>query len=70
MAPVLGRAGLEHLKVRIIDLSNRPVPRPADKDRVKIGWGSGGPIYADEMEENSLGRFVLAWVISSPVFCG
>ena len=53
MAPVLGRAGLEHLKVRVIDLSNRPVPRPADKDRVKIGWGSGGPIYADEMEESS-----------------
>ena len=53
MAPVLGVPGLDHLKVRIIDLSNRPVPRPADKDRVKVGWGSGGPLYADEIEERS-----------------
>ena len=53
LSPVLGRDGLEHLKVRINDLSNRPVPRPADKDRVQIGWGSGGPLYADEMAESS-----------------
>mgnify|MGYP001809666593 CR=1 FL=1 len=53
MAPVLGVPGLDHLKARIVELSNRPVPRPADKDRVKIGWGSGGAIYADEIEERS-----------------
>jgi hypothetical protein len=53
LAPALGQAGLEHLKQRIIDLSNRPVTKPAEKDRVKIGWSSSGPIYADEMAERS-----------------
>jgi hypothetical protein len=47
LAPALGRAGLEHLKHRMIDLSNRPVKTPAEKDRVK------GSIYADEMAERS-----------------
>ena len=53
LAPALGEQGLEHLKQRMIDLSNRPVEKPADKDRVKIGWSSSGPIYADEMAERS-----------------
>jgi len=53
LAPVLGQKGLEHLKQRMLDLSNKPVERPAEKDRVKIGWSSSGPIYADEMEERS-----------------
>ena len=53
LAPALGQAGLEHLKQRMIDLSNRPVTNPAEKDRVKIGWSSSGPIYADEMAERS-----------------
>lgn len=52
-APALGSSGLDHLKQRMIDLSNSPVERPADKDRVKIGWSSSGPIYEDEMEERS-----------------
>ena len=37
----------------MIDLSNRPVTKPAEKDRVKIGWSSSGPIFADEMAERS-----------------
>ena len=37
LAPAMGQAGLEHLKQRMIDLSNRPVTKPAEKDRVKIG---------------------------------
>ncbi len=53
LAPALGQTGLEHLKQRMIDLSNRPVTKPAEKDRVKIGWSSSGPIYADEMAERS-----------------
>ena len=53
LAPALGPTGLEHLKQRMVDLSNRPVEKPAEKDRVKIGWSSGGPIYADEMAERS-----------------
>lgn len=53
LAPSLGQGGLEHLKQRMNDLANRPVVRPADKDRVKIGWSSSGPIFADEIEERS-----------------
>jgi hypothetical protein len=53
LAPALGQAGLEHLKQRMIDLSNRPVKKPAEKDRTKIGWSSSGPIYEDEMAERS-----------------
>lgn len=52
-APALGPSGLEHLKQRMIDLSNQPVKRPADKDRRAIGWGSGGTIYEDEIAERS-----------------
>ena len=37
----------------MIYLSNGPVTKPADKDRVKIGWSSSGPIFADEMAERS-----------------
>lgn len=53
LAPSLGQGGLEHLKQRMNDLANRPPVRPADKDRVKIGWSSSGPIFADEIEERS-----------------
>jgi Family of unknown function (DUF6880) len=53
LTTALGQTGLEHLRQRMIDLSNRPVAKPADKDRVKIGWSSEGPIYADEMAERS-----------------
>src|SRR4029077_4824329 len=42
-----------HLKQRMIDLSNRPVKKPAEENRVKIGWSSSGPIYEDEMAERS-----------------
>jgi hypothetical protein len=53
LAPALGQTGLDHLKQRMIDLSNRPITKPAEKVRVKIGWSSSGPIYADEMAERS-----------------
>ncbi|CAA7615632.1 conserved hypothetical protein [Magnetospirillum sp. LM-5] len=52
-APALGKDGLAHLKRRMVELSNTPVPRPADKDRVKIGWSSSGPIYEDQIAESS-----------------
>jgi len=32
--------------------------KPAEKDRVKIGWSSSGPIYADEVAERSRGSTV------------
>lgn len=53
LAPALGQTGLEHLKLRMIDLSKRPVKKPAENDRVEIGWSSSGPIYADEIAERS-----------------
>src|SRR5215469_7822476 len=53
LAPALGQTGLEHLKRRMIELSKRPVEKPAEKERVTIGWSSSGPIYADEIAERS-----------------
>jgi hypothetical protein len=53
LVPALGREGLEHLKKRVIMLSTQPVLKPAEKERQVIGWGSGGPIYADEIAERS-----------------
>lgn len=52
-ASALGTTGIDHLKARLVDLSNTPVQRPVGKDRMKIGWSSSGPIYADEVEERS-----------------
>jgi hypothetical protein len=48
LAPMLGHQGLEHLKARFIELSKAPVEKPREQDRKVIGWGSGGPFYADE----------------------
>jgi hypothetical protein len=53
LAPALEREGLDHLKGRMIELSNQPVRAPPEKERQVIGWGSGGPIYADETAERS-----------------
>jgi hypothetical protein len=51
MTPALGTEGLERLKKCMIELSKKPVPKPDLEDREIIGWGSGGPSYADEYEE-------------------
>jgi len=53
LTPALGQEGLEHLKHRMIALSQEPVQRPADQERRVIGLGSGGTVYADEMAERS-----------------
>ena len=53
LAPALGQTGLEHLKQRMIELSNRPVKKSPENDRAKTGWASSGAIYADEMAERS-----------------
>jgi hypothetical protein len=55
LAPALGPEGLEHLKKRMTMLSSQPVRKPAEDERHVIGWGSGGPIYADEIAERSRG---------------
>ena len=53
LTPSLGEKGLEHLKHRMIALSNEPVQKPAENERRAIGFGSSGAIYADEMAERS-----------------
>ena len=59
LVPALEQEGLEHLKQHMIDLSNQPVEKPADKDRVEIAWSSSsGPIYEDVLAESSRVRIV------------
>jgi hypothetical protein len=48
LSPALGAPGLEQLKRRFLELAKTPTERPKDKDRKVIGWGTGGPLYADE----------------------
>lgn len=50
LAPALGAAGLACLKARILEYSKAPLPTPRKKDAQVIGWGSGGAIYAHEIE--------------------
>ena len=49
LSPALGPAGLEQLKERFLELSKASPDGPKDKDRKVIGWGAGGPLYADEI---------------------
>jgi hypothetical protein len=32
-----------------IELSKAPPAQPKGKDRKVVGWGTGGPLYADEI---------------------
>ena len=49
LSPALGPTGLGQLKERFLELSKVPLEKPKDKDREVIGWGTGGPLYADEI---------------------
>src|SRR5262245_10183323 len=49
LSSALGPTGLEELKKRFIELSKAPPEQPKGKDRKVIGWGTGGPLYADEI---------------------
>jgi hypothetical protein len=49
LSPALGPAGLEQLKERFLEFSKASPGKPKDKDRKVLGWGSGGPLYADEI---------------------
>ena len=53
LVPSLGEAGLEHLKQRMIALTDEPVRRPPDDERRVVSRGSGGVICRDEIEERS-----------------
>jgi len=58
LSPALGPTGLENLKKRFIELSKAPAEKPKVKDRKVIGWGSGGPLYADEIAANRRGSTI------------
>ena len=49
LSPALGPTGLENLKKRFIELSKAPAEKPKVENRKVIGWGGGGPLYADEI---------------------
>ncbi len=53
LTPALGQTGLEHLKQHVIALSEEPIQKLLEEDRRVIGWGSSGPLYADELEQTS-----------------
>ncbi len=53
LSPSLGAKGLDHLKGRFIELSKTPVEKPSSEKRKVIGWGTGGPLYEDEIKARS-----------------
>lgn len=53
LVPVLGNKGLDHLKARFIELSKTPIEKPSKEKRKVIGWGTGGPLYEDEITARS-----------------
>jgi hypothetical protein len=53
LAPALGADGLDHLKARVETVAKAPVPRSAGKDRTVVGYGTGGPIFADDVDHRS-----------------
>jgi hypothetical protein len=62
LTPALGAEGLELLKERIETMAATPVPVPPKGEWQAVGYGSGGAIYAHQMEERarqSLVRMVL-----------
>jgi len=50
LAPALGTAGLDRLRDLARAWQAEPVVIPPDKEREVIGWGSGGVLYADQIE--------------------
>ncbi len=58
LSPALGPTGLEQLKERFLELSKAPLEKPRDKDRRVVGWGCGGPLYADEISSGQRGTTI------------
>ena len=50
LAPHLGDKGLAHLRARMQGWVKETPERPAEEDRQVIGYGSSGPIYADDID--------------------
>lgn len=53
LAPALGAEGLAHLKQRVDALAACPVPVPPKGAWEAVGYGSGGPVYAHQIEEQA-----------------
>lgn len=53
IAPALGPEGVAHLKGLVEDLRRTPVPVPPKSEWQAVAWGSGGTLYAHEMEERA-----------------
>ncbi|MGL4440052.1 MAG: DUF6880 family protein [Bosea sp. (in: a-proteobacteria)] len=53
LSPALGADGLEHLRQCMVAHGVEKKPKPAKIDRQVIAFGSGGPVYQDEIEERS-----------------
>lgn len=50
LAARLGAAGLQHLRAELLAWQAIPDTPPPQADRKVIGWGAGGPLYADQFE--------------------
>lgn len=50
LAPALGPTGLAHLRERALAWQAEPAPTPPQAERKVIGWGSGGAMYADQID--------------------
>jgi len=53
LAPALGVEGLTLLRQRVTDLSGAPTYKPSKGERVIVGLGSNGPLYADQIRGGS-----------------
>lgn len=53
LKPALGADGLAHLKMRMLEVQRQPIRKVPEADRRKVGWGSSGPIYADDLENSA-----------------
>jgi hypothetical protein len=51
LAPTLGDAGLAALEAQLTAWRDAPRPKPEDGERKVIGYGTRGPLYADEHED-------------------
>ncbi|HEY2661805.1 MAG TPA: hypothetical protein VGI79_18945 [Caulobacteraceae bacterium] len=50
MAGALGPSGLASLKQRFVDWGKEAPEQPAQHERRIVGYGAGGPLYADQLE--------------------
>lgn len=56
LAGPLGTIGLEHLRARMADWQAQPAVLAPDRERRVLGWGSSGPVYADEVDADKRRR--------------